>query len=126
MRIVKFSYLFQNGETGLICEKIWTLEEIEKGVPTIFLELNPQYLIIARREYTGIKSNKPLQKEVYEYDYITNSHLTCEIFWSDKRAAFQAHRQDGPDEIPLVKLLSDLPVEDKYWITGNIFEGKKR
>ena len=54
MREIKFSYLLQHGDTGVIQEKKLTLYQIEDGKLLELLKSMPRYLVIATRQFTGL------------------------------------------------------------------------
>jgi uncharacterized phage protein (TIGR01671 family) len=65
-REIKFSYIFQNVETGLICEKIYNIFEIENGAIKKFLDKNKKHILVARRQF--IEEVDKNNKEIYEGD----------------------------------------------------------
>ncbi len=70
--------------------------------------------------YTGRKDNN--HKDLYEGDYITNSNsVSFEIIWDSELSAFRLKREgEGGD-----RFLYEVPLSEKYWQNGNIYEGKK-
>jgi hypothetical protein len=75
-REILFSYIFQHGETGLICEKIYNIFEIENGVVKKFLDENKRHTLVARREFTDLQDCN--DKDIYEGDKLLWSNQTDE------------------------------------------------
>jgi len=114
MRTIKFNYLFQNGDTGLIHSKTWTLEEIERGAVQIHLNQLKSHYIVARREFVGILNNE--WKDFYEGDIIRDTRDDSigndVIEWDGYR--FIMKNYDDNDDV--------FHCPEYYEVIGNIYE----
>ncbi len=68
-RDIKIKYVLQHGETGRICSKVFTLEEIERGeFQQWFDKLSDTYYLIAKLQYTGLNDENGNGDDIYEKD----------------------------------------------------------
>ena len=76
-REIKFSYLYQHGETGQWTDIKKSLEAIEAGG----IHLHSSWKLIARRQFTGLTDKNG--KEIYEADVVSQYTVPdCVVEWN--------------------------------------------
>jgi len=104
-----------NQQCGTSCIYGTVFEDTMNGVGTETTPARMDDCILM--QFTGMKDRD--KKEIYEGDLISNVHVTFEIYWDNKLSAFRAKRTD---ETKTQKYLYELPISDKYWVSGNVFQ----
>lgn len=110
-REIKFEILIRRKDGTDSYIEILTLDELLNRNGCLY-NSNIQE-IVYKRQFTGFKDNN--KKEIFEGDYISNVHVTFEVYWNNDLGAFRCRREGSE------KFIYELPINDKYWISGNIF-----
>lgn len=92
MREIKIRYIFRNEETGKLIKKIFTIEELEKGIKLpLFHDIyfNKKWTIEARNLYIELKDKNG--KDIYEKDVVKIDEYTGYYIVKYENGAYKLH-----------------------------------
>ena len=116
---IKFSYIFQNKDTGLFIEKIFDYLDVYNGTAKTFVESLPRHVFVAKRLFTGLRDKNSV--EIYEGDILNYQPvhdmptLGGEVVYDNKTGVWRLKGQHS-----LLGLFAWLDGE----VIGNIYENK--